>query len=98
MNTIVKWKLGTDAQVSGLGCGDEDHSQRGFNLHPVFIPTNQLLGAILDCGFRISNLSYRCALSVFIKLIRRRRTLNPNSKFPNPKFIMFHHAQIPANI
>ena len=28
--------------------GDEDHSQRGFNFHPVFIPLIQLLGAILD--------------------------------------------------
>jgi hypothetical protein len=48
--------------------GDEDHSQRGFNFHPVFIPLNQLLAAIWDCGFWIADLSYRCALSVFIKL------------------------------
>jgi len=43
----------------------------------------QLLGAILDFGFWIADLLYRFALSFFIKLIRRRRTLNPNSKIPN---------------
>jgi len=58
-----------------------------FSFNPVYILLNQLLGAILDLGFRISDLLYRFALSFFIKLIRRRRTLNPNSKIPNPKFI-----------
>ena len=37
--------------------GDEDHSQFGSN----FV-------AILDCGFGIADLLYRCALYVFIKL------------------------------
>ena len=32
--------------------GDEDHSQRGFNFNPIFIPLNQLLVAILDFGLR----------------------------------------------
>jgi hypothetical protein len=36
---------------SDLTWGDEDHSQGGFNFHPFIIPLNQLLGAILDCGF-----------------------------------------------
>jgi len=57
----------------------------------IFIPFNQILGAILDCGFRIADLWYRFALSFFIKLIRQpatssvesRRTLNPNSKIQN---------------
>ncbi|MGD8211296.1 MAG: hypothetical protein PVF32_15650, partial [Desulfobacterales bacterium] len=40
-----------------------------------------------DCGFWISDLLYRYALSVFIKLIRQRRTLNPKSKIPYPKSI-----------
>ena len=62
--------------------GDEDHAQRSFNFHPVFIPLNKLLVAILDCGIwpparrghnglrpgGIADLLYRCALSVFIKL------------------------------
>jgi len=59
-----------------------------FSFNPVYILLNQLLGAILDLGFRISDLLYRFALSFFIKLIRRRRTLNPNSKIQNPKFIL----------
>jgi curved DNA-binding protein CbpA len=46
-----------------------------------------LLGAILDFRFWIADLLYRFALSFFIKLIRRRRTLNPNSKIQNPKFM-----------
>jgi hypothetical protein len=41
----------------------------------------------LDFGLRIADLLYRFALSVFIKLIRRRRTLNPISKIQNPKFM-----------
>jgi len=45
------------------------------------------LRAILDFGFWIADLLYRFALSFFIKLIRRRRTLNPKSKFQNLKFI-----------
>ena len=51
-----------------------------LNFHLIFIPLNQLFEAILDLGFRIADLLYRFALSFFIKLIRRRRTLNPNSK------------------
>jgi hypothetical protein len=57
-----------------------------FSFNPVYIPLNPLLGAILDLGLRIADLLYRFALSFFIKLIRRRRTLNPNSKIQNPKF------------
>jgi hypothetical protein len=34
---------------------DENHSQRGVNFHPVFIPLSQLYGAILDCGFWIAD-------------------------------------------
>jgi hypothetical protein len=51
--------------------------------YPIFIPFIQLLGTILDFGLRIADLLYRFALSFFIKLIRRRRTLNPNSKIQN---------------
>ena len=65
-----------------------------LSFHPIFIPLNQLFGAILDFGFwpparrghrglrpgGIADLLYRFALSFFIKLIRQRRTLNPNSK------------------
>jgi hypothetical protein len=58
-----------------------------LSLHPIFIPLNQLFGEILDIGFWIADLLYRFALSFFIKLIRRRRTLNPNSKIQNPKFM-----------
>jgi hypothetical protein len=39
-----------------------------LNFYPAFTPLNQLIAAILDCGFWIADLSYRCALSVFIKL------------------------------
>ena len=42
---------------------------------------------ILDVGCWIADLLYRFALSFFIKLIRRRRTLNPKSKIRNSKFI-----------
>jgi len=59
-----------------------------FSFNHVYILLNQLLGAILDLGFRISDLLYRFALSFFIKLLRRRRTVNPKSKTPNPKFIL----------
>jgi len=38
-----------------------------LNLHPIFIPLNQLFGAILDFGFWIADLLYRFALSFFIK-------------------------------
>jgi hypothetical protein len=31
--------------------------------HPIFIPFNQLFGAILDFGFWIADLLYRSALS-----------------------------------
>jgi hypothetical protein len=71
-----------------------------LNFHRIFIPLNQLFRAILDFGFWIADLLYRFALSFFIKLIRRlparrvqslqlgeRRTLNPNSKIQNPKFM-----------
>ena len=58
--------------------GDEDHSQGGFNFHPVFIPLNQLLGAILGFGFWIADLLYRCALSVFIKLTEYLKFKIPN--------------------
>ena len=58
-----------------------------LSFHPISIPLNQLIRRILDFGLRISDLLYRFALSFFIKLIRRRRTLNPNSKIRNPKFI-----------
>jgi len=36
--------------------------------HPIFIPLNQLFGAILDFGFSIADLLCRFALSFFIKL------------------------------
>jgi hypothetical protein len=52
-----------------------------------FFKLNQRLREILDFGFRIADLLYRFALSFFIKSIRRRRTLNPNSKIQNPKFM-----------
>jgi hypothetical protein len=58
-----------------------------LSFHPIFIPLNQLFGVILDLGFWIADLLYRFALSFFIKLIRRRRTLNPNSKIQYPKCI-----------
>jgi hypothetical protein len=58
-----------------------------LNFHTVFIPLNQLLGAILDFGFWIADMLYRSALSFFIKLIRWRWTLNPNYKIQNPKFM-----------
>jgi hypothetical protein len=51
-----------------------------LNFNPIFIPFIQLFGSILDFGLRIADLLYRFALSFFIKLIRRRLTLNPNSK------------------
>jgi len=41
-----------------------------LNLHPIFFPLDQLLGAILDFGFLIADLLYRFALSFFTKLIR----------------------------
>jgi hypothetical protein len=66
--------------------GDEIMHNAVLNFHPVFFPLNQLLRAILDLGFWIADLLYRFALSFFIKLIRRRQTLNPNSKIENPKF------------
>jgi hypothetical protein len=58
-----------------------------LNFHPIFIPLNQLVGEILDLGLWIADLLYRFALSISIKMIRRRRTLNPNSKIQNPKFM-----------
>jgi hypothetical protein len=48
--------------------GGENHSQHSFNFHPVFIRLNQLLKSILDWGFGIWDLLYRCALPIFIKL------------------------------
>jgi len=55
-----------------------------LNFHPIFIPLNQLFGAILDFGFwpparrghkglrpgGITDLLYRVTLSFFIKSIR----------------------------
>jgi len=58
-----------------------------LGFHHIAIPLNQLIGEILDSGFWIADLLYRFALSFFIKLIRRGRTLNPNSKIQNPKFM-----------
>jgi len=58
-----------------------------LNFHPIFIPLNLLFEAILDLGYWIAELLYRFALSLVIKLIHRRRTLNPNSKIQNPKFM-----------
>jgi hypothetical protein len=58
-----------------------------LNFHPIFIPLDQLSWAILDLGFWIADLLYRFALSFFIKLNRRRRTLNPNSKIQNSRFM-----------
>ena len=55
-----------------------------FNYHPFFA-LNQIFGSILDFGLLIADLLYRFALSFFNKLIRRRQTLNPNSKIRNPK-------------
>jgi hypothetical protein len=54
-----------------------------LSFHHIVIPLNQFIGAILDSGFWIADLLYRFALSFFIKLIRRRRTLNPKSKIQN---------------
>jgi len=57
-----------------------------LNFHPIIIPFNQLFWTILNFGLRpggIADLSYRFALSLFFKLIRRR-TLQPNSKIRNP--------------
>jgi hypothetical protein len=39
-----------------------------LNIHPMFIPLNQILVAILDFGLWIADLLYRFALSFFIKL------------------------------
>jgi hypothetical protein len=58
-----------------------------LNFHPIFVPLNQPFEGILDFRFWIADLLYRFALSFLIKLIRRRRTLNPNSKIRNPKFM-----------
>jgi len=55
------------------------------NFHSAIIPSPKLSGAILDCGFWIADLLYRFALSILNKSIRRRRTINLNSKIPNPK-------------
>jgi hypothetical protein len=52
-----------------------------LNFYPIFIPLNHLKKRNLDFGLQISDLLYRYALSLFIKLIRRRRTLNPKSQF-----------------
>jgi hypothetical protein len=41
-----------------------------LNFHPIFIPLNQLFGAILDFEFWIVDLLYRFALSFFIKLTK----------------------------
>ena len=54
-----------------------------LNLHPIFVPLNQLFGTILDFEFWIAGLLYRFALSFFINLIRRRRTLNIQSSIDN---------------
>ena len=58
-----------------------------LSFHPIFNPLNQLVGVILDFGFGIADLLNRFALSFLIKLIRRRRTLNPKSKIQYPKYI-----------
>ena len=39
-----------------------------LNFHPIFIPLNHLIKRILDFGLQISDLLYRSALSLFIKL------------------------------
>jgi hypothetical protein len=62
----------------GLHRAGENHSYRGSNFHPVFIPLNQLLGAILDCGFWIADLLYRFALSF---LLNRPAEADIKSKF-----------------
>jgi len=49
-------------------------------------------------GLRILDLLYRFALSFYIKLIRRRRTLNPNSKIQNPKSMLYRFFYPPMNI
>jgi len=54
-----------------------------LSFQPIFISLNQIVGAISDFIFWIADLLYRFALSFFIKLIRRRQTLNPNSKIQN---------------
>jgi hypothetical protein len=41
---------------------------------------------------------YRFALSFYIKLIRRRRTLNPNSKIQNPKYWLNRFFDTPMNV
>jgi hypothetical protein len=61
---------------------------RTLDFHPIFIPLNQPLAAILDFEFWIADLWYRFALSFFIKLIRkadlnyfRRRRINQTHSF-----------------
>jgi hypothetical protein len=39
-----------------------------FNFYPIFIPLSHLIRRILDFGFQISDLLYRSALSLIIKL------------------------------
>ena len=51
-----------------------------LNFHPNFNSDKSARGVILDFGFGIADLLNRLALSFLIKLIRRRRTLNPISK------------------
>jgi hypothetical protein len=46
-----------------------------LNFHPVFIPLNQLLGAILNFKFWILELR----LSFYYKLIERSDSINPKS-------------------
>jgi len=56
-----------------------------LNLHPIFFPLDQLLGAILDFGFLIADLLYRFALSFFTKLICRRINLKNHQRTPCEK-------------
>jgi hypothetical protein len=43
----------------GRAWDGEDHSPCGFNFHQVYIPLNQLVAAILDCGIKAGSIIKR---------------------------------------
>jgi hypothetical protein len=51
-----------------------------LSFHPIFIPLNQLFGAILDFGFWIADLLYRFALLFFINLIEETKWKRLNTR------------------
>ena len=67
-----------------------------------FFHLNQRFRVIFDFKFWIADLLYRFALSFFIKLMRRRWTLNPNSKIQNPKSMLiqsvFELVSVPLHL